>query len=338
MIRIDGAMGEGGGQVLRSSLTCAVVTGQPFEIHHIRANRRKGGLLRQHLTCVQAAAAICGATVEGDALRSSRVVFHPGPIRAGEHHFQIGTAGSTSLVLQTLIPALCLADGPSTIIVEGGTHNGKSPPFHFLQKSFLPLLEKMGPTAEATLLSWGFYPAGGGRIRLKVSPVDRLSPLDLTDAGPIGQITCRAVVSGVSRQLARKQRMVLQHHLGLESERVLVQSLQDPRGPGNVVWAEVARDTHTELFSAVGERSHEPERAAHEVVDQVSAYIALGAATGEHLADQLLLPMAIAGGGRFTSCKPSLHTRTNAQVIQRFIDIPIDFATEGEVTTVRVGG
>jgi RNA 3'-terminal phosphate cyclase (ATP) len=174
LIEIDGSFREGGGQILRTSLALSLVTGQAFHIRNIRAARRKPGLLRQHLTAVNAAAEIGQAKVEGAALASRELVFHPGDVAAGRYHFVVGSAGSATLVLQSILPALIVASGPSKIVLEGGTHNPHAPPFDYLQKTFLPILNRMGPTITATLERPGFYPAGGGKFMVTIKPARRL--------------------------------------------------------------------------------------------------------------------------------------------------------------------
>jgi RNA 3'-terminal phosphate cyclase (ATP) len=161
MLTIDGSQSEGGGQVLRSSLALSLVTGRPFAIENIRAGRKKPGLLRQHLTAVLAAAEVSAAEVEGAALASRRLLFRPGRVRAGDYAFRVGTAGSATLVLQTVLPALLLAEGESTLTLEGGTHNPMAPPVDFLENAYLPLVNRLGPRVKVQLVRPGFYPAGG---------------------------------------------------------------------------------------------------------------------------------------------------------------------------------
>jgi RNA 3'-terminal phosphate cyclase (ATP) len=182
VIEIDGSFGEGGGQILRSSLALAIVTGQPVRLSNIRAGRRKPGLMRQHLTAVNAAAAICGATVDGERIGATELTFTPGAVRAGEYQFSIGTAGSTTLVLQTVLLPLLTAGGPSRIVLEGGTHNPFAPPFDFLERAYLPLINRMGPNVRATLERPGFYPAGGGRIAIEIEPATGLHGFDVVRA------------------------------------------------------------------------------------------------------------------------------------------------------------
>src|SRR5436305_3346353 len=185
MLTIDGSEGEGGGQILRTSLALSLVTGQPFRMERIRAKRQKPGLLKQHLTAVEAAKTVGCAEVEGAALSSQTLEFRPGPVTPGNYRFAVGTAGSATLVLQTLLPALLTAAGHSTPTLEGGTHNPMAPPFDFLQKSFMPLIHRMGPSVELKLRRPGFYPAGGGQFHARIEPVKKLSRLDLFDRGSV---------------------------------------------------------------------------------------------------------------------------------------------------------
>ena len=185
MIEIDGSQGEGGGQVLRTSLALSMVSGSPFRIQNIRAGRKKPGLMRQHLTSVNAAAEVCQARVQGNELGSLELEFFPGTVRPGNYHFSVGTAGSTTLVCQTVLPALMTASAPSTLTLEGGTHNPFAPPFDFLERVFAPVVETMGPKIDLMIERYGFYPAGGGKVQLRIEPVESLAPIDLTERGEI---------------------------------------------------------------------------------------------------------------------------------------------------------
>lgn len=201
MIALDGAQGEGGGQILRSALSLSMITGQPFTITGIRAGRAKPGLLRQHLTAVKAATEICRATVEGAELGSQRLVFRPGTVRGGDYRFAIGSAGSSTLVLQTVLPALWFADGPSRVEVSGGTDNPSAPPADFIRRVLEPLLAKMGIHQQTTLLRHGFYPAGGGVVATEVSPVALFNTLQLGERGNIVQMRGEVLLAGVPAML-----------------------------------------------------------------------------------------------------------------------------------------
>ena len=327
MLTIDGAMGEGGGQVLRTSLALSLVTGQSLRMTGIRARRDRPGLMRQHLAAVHAAQQIGEAEVTDDRIGSRNLTFIPRALRAGDYRFAIGTAGSTTLVLQTVLPALLLAPGPSTVLLEGGTHNPNAPPFDFLQKAFLPLLERMGPRVSAVLERYGFYPAGGGRVRVTVAPA-RLAPLDLRERGSVRACRARSVVARLPRGIAQRELAAIGQRLGWEADRLQAEEVSDVSGPGNVLTVEIESAHVTEVFTGFGERGVPAERVAEGVANEASHYLAAGVPVGAHLADQLLVPLALAGAGRFKTLAPSLHTRTNIEVIQRFVPVAFEWGRE----------
>ena len=323
MITIDGSKGEGGGQILRSALALAMVTGQPFRIDNIRAGRRRPGLLRQHLTAVKAAAEVSRAKTSEAAVGVTSLTFTPGDIRAGDYRFAVGTAGSATLVFQTILPALILADGPSRVTVEGGTHNEAAPPFDFLERAFLPLLNEMGPAVSVTLQRHGFYPAGGGCFTAEITPTKTLAPIELMDRGAE---TCRrseALFANLPADIAKRELATVRAALDFAEDDLKMRGVYDSPGPGNVLLLTFAFERVTEMFTGFGRQGVSAEAVANQTVKDAKRYLATSAAVGRHLADQLLLPMALAGGGRFTTLKPTQHTRTNVDVIQRFLDIEI---------------
>jgi RNA 3'-terminal phosphate cyclase (ATP) len=334
MIRIDGATGEGGGQMLRTALSLALVTGQAFCIENIRAKREKPGLLRQHLTAVLAAGEIGGAKVEGATLGSKTLMFAPGKIRAGEYRFAVGTAGSATLVFQTVLPALMTASSPSKLVVEGGTHNMHAPPFDFLAKTFLPVLQKMGPKIAVKLERYGFYPAGGGRFTAEIEPCAKLTPVKLAERGEITYKRGVAVVANLARKIAEREIETMQHMLGWEPSCFEILTTNDSAGPGNVVMIEMRHGALTEICTGFGRIGTSAEAVASEAAGEARAYLASQASVGEHLTDQLLLPLALAGSGAFTATKITAHARTNMEVIAKFL--PITFAAEKEEKFVRV--
>jgi RNA 3'-terminal phosphate cyclase (ATP) len=319
MLVLDGSQGEGGGQILRSALSLSLLTGTPFRIDNIRAGRPRPGLMRQHLTAVQATAAIGGAEVSGAEVGARSVVFRPGKVRGGDHTFSVGTAGSTTLVLQTVLPALILAAEPSTLLLEGGTHNPSSPPFEFLTRTFLPLLARMGPRVEAVLERPGFYPAGGGRLRVQVNPCAKLEPLVLEERGPILGQRGRAVVSNLPGSIAEREVGRLAERLSWEPGAFSIVRV-DAAGPGNIVIVEVESAAVTEVFVGFGEKHLQAELVADHAAREASEYLAAGVPVGPHLADQLVLPLALAGGGSFRTMAPTNHTRTQLTVVQRFLE------------------
>jgi RNA 3'-terminal phosphate cyclase (ATP) len=324
MLTIDGSSGEGGGQILRTALALSLVTAKPFRIENIRAGRKNPGLLRQHLTAVNAATEISRAEVTGAAIGSRELTFAPGSVVSGNYAFAVGTAGSTTLVLQTVLPALLIASGKSKLILEGGTHNPFAPPFDFLEKSFLPLINRMGPRVTAELERPGFYPAGGGRMSVTIEPATRLDRLDLPARGEVLARRARAVVANLPISIAERELKVIARKLSWPREFTTAESIERSPGPGNVVIIELECEQVTEVFTGFGERSLRSEAVAEKAVQQARRYIGSEAAVGEHLADQLLIPMSMAGGGSFTTLPLSRHATTNIEVIGRFLEVRIE--------------
>jgi RNA 3'-terminal phosphate cyclase (ATP) len=375
MITLDGSQGEGGGQILRSALALSLVTGQPFRIHQIRARRPKPGLMRQHLACVEAAARIGNATTEGAALGSRELVFQPGTVTPGNHTFKIEGAGSTMLLLQTVLMPLLLADAPSELTLEGGTHNPFAPPFPFVEAAFLPLLWRIGFRVEAVLDHPGFYPRGGGRCLVRIessisdtdpasrqkaqkaqgqkpwddscsdgiscgdsatedtsfvpcahfcghsisgSGVKRLELPARSEKPALSAVICLA---GLPKAVADRESDVLQQRLGLHTDQIQVRTESDAFGPGNTVHVMAGLDGYSEVFTGFGAPKKRAEVVAEEAASEAEAFLGSQAAVGPHLADQLLLPMALAKGGSFVTMEPSSHTRTNIEVIRQFLEV-----------------
>ncbi len=336
MITIDGSQGEGGGQILRTSLALSLVTGQPFRLERIRAGRTKPGLLRQHLTAVEAAGAVGRAEITGAALGSEELEFRPGTVTPGDYRFAVGTAGSATLVLQTILPPLLTAAGPTTLMLEGGTHNPFAPPFDFLARSFLPQIERLGPRVALTLDRHGFYPAGGGRFQARLEPTPRLAPLHLLERGAILRHRARAIVSKLPGQVGERELAVVGQQLGWSADECAVESVANPLGPGNALLLEIETEHVTAVFSSFGERGRSAEQVGREATETASAWLSADVPVDEHLADQLLLPMALAGGGSFRTTKPSLHATTNAEMIQRFLPVAIRFEPDATGQAWRV--
>ncbi len=326
MIIIDGSTGEGGGQVLRTALDISLVTGRSFQINNIRGKRRKPGLLRQHLTSVLAAEEIGQAEVSGAEIKSSNLIFKPSSINAGDYHFSIGTAGSCTLVFQAIMPALFMATEPSKITLEGGTHNPFAPTFDFLTLTFFPLLRKMGMDIEAKIDRPGFYPAGGGKIQISVKPSGDLVPLSLESCSN-RSFKAQAICAELPDHIGIRELKTIQDKLNIEeTDTELVR--YHKYGPGNVVSIFVHSDQLTEIFTGFGQKNLRAEKVAGKTVAQVRRYLDAGVAVGPHLADQLLIPMVLAGRGHFLTCRPTEHTLTNIKVIQQFYDV--------DITVVRV--
>jgi RNA 3'-terminal phosphate cyclase (ATP) len=323
MLTIDGSLGEGGGQIIRTSCALSLITGRPFRVEQVRARRAKPGLQRQHLTAVMAAAEVGQAEVRGAAVGSREFTFVPGESAHGDYVFRIGTAGSTTLVLQTLLPPLMIAEGPSAITLEGGTHNPHAPPFEFLEKTFLPLLNRMGPHVEINLERYGFYPPGGGKLSVLVEPARTLKRLDIEARGEIRGQRARALVVKLPPGIAERELAVIAERMGWKRGQLRVETSDNALSPGNVLTLEIESEPLTEVITGIGERGVRAETVAERAVAEAQQYLASGAPVGEHLADQLLIPLALAGGGSYTTGPPSLHTTTNIEVIRKFLDVEI---------------
>ncbi|MCO4782054.1 MAG: RNA 3'-terminal phosphate cyclase [Candidatus Cloacimonetes bacterium] len=322
MIKIDGSFGEGGGQILRSSLSLSMLTKQSFEINNIRSGRSKPGLLRQHLTAVKAATQISNAKVEGDYIGSTTLKFFPQEIVSGKYEFKIGSAGSCMLVLQTVLPVLMLQESKSEIYLEGGTHNPMAPPFDFLDKTFLPILKKMGVDVNMKLLRPGFYPAGGGQVLVEINPCKTLNSVNIDSFGEINSIKPRVLFSNLPHQVVRRELSTIRKKLNLSFDDRDCTIETNALGPGNIVELEVETDQFNQCFYGFAFKGKKAELVAQNCIDQVKDYIACKAPVGEYLCDQLIIPMMYAKGHLL--CSPlSMHSKTNIEVVKKFVDAKI---------------
>lgn len=330
MIIIDGSEGEGGGQIVRNACALALITGEAFRITNVRGKRDKPGLMRQHVTALEAACAVGGADCEGLSVGSSEIGFKPGRVVPGEYKFAVGTAGSTGLVLQTLLPPLMMADAPSRLVLEGGTHNIYAPPFDFIARAFLPIVNRMGPRVDARLVRHGFYPRGGGRIEVDIQPA-ALRPIECLERGRLLSRSATAVFAALpvdvaDREIATARKLLPQW----PEEAFAVRELPAEQGPGNILLLEAEFEHVTEVFSGFGKLGVPAERVAKTAASRMEGYCASTAFAGPYLADQLLLPFALAGGGAFTTVKPSQHALTAAVVIERFLGRRYAFEREAD--------
>jgi RNA 3'-terminal phosphate cyclase (ATP) len=316
-IQIDGT--SGGGQMLRTALTLAMVTGQPFRMTNIRGGRKKPGLMRQHLTCVKAACEVSGGTADGAEIGSTEIVFRAGELRGSSYLFAIGTAGSAALLLQTLLPALLFADKESTLRLEGGTHNPMAPPFEFIARVYLPALRRMGVVAEATLMESGFAPAGGGIIGCRIQPCAKLSGINLHDRGELKSMNLTTVIRNLNPDIAERMNKAALKQQPCDDQRI---EIREP-GPGRGVCClyEAVFEHGSEMATACGEIGLTADRIGSRVGKSVKHFLSSNAAVGRHLADQLPLPMALAGGGSFTTMIPDDHVHTNLSVIEKFLAV-----------------
>lgn len=344
MIEIDGAQGEGGGQVLRSALTLSAITGKGVHLYNIRARRSKPGLMAQHLKSVDAAAAVCKAKVSGASLYSTSLTFEPGALRSGRYRFEIGTAGSTSLVLQTVFLPLSMAASASSITIHGGTHVPWSPCYHYLALHWLPLLQKIGFDAEISLQQAGFYPAGGGIIHATIRPARTISPLTIVQRGNLVRIIGISAVANLPVSIAERQKrqamLRLQRlpDLGHTPDlRIQVQQLPSPvKGTFLLLLAEF--ELSRCCYFSLGELGKPAERVADQAVDALLAFLETDGAIDQYLADQLLLPLSLAGGvSELRTSQVTEHLLTNAEVLQKFLPTRIEIIGEiGESGVIRI--
>jgi len=332
-VEIDGSRGEGGGQILRTSLALSVITGRKLRMYKIRAGRKKPGLQRQHLACVEAAAQLCRATTNSLDVGASELVFTPSTEWPGEIAVDIGTAGSVMLVVQTVLPAAIAANKPLHARITGGTHNPMAPPFDFIERVFVPHLRAMGADITLTLEKPGFMPAGGGVVDVVVRPAGKLKPIELLEAGRVVGRRAIAICASLPRHVGEREIAVAQERL----DNPKCEILEFPKaGPQNVFMAEVELASGArELITSHGRKGYPAEDVADDALDELEDFLEAGVPVGEHLADQLLLPLALAGGGKYRTMGPlSLHATTNIDTIREFLDIPI--RTEAVGTNVDV--
>lgn len=338
MLTLDGSRGEGGGQILRTALALSMVTGKAFRMNAIRAGRKKPGMMRQHLTCVQAAQRVCHAHVRGAEIGSTTLTFEPGPISSGTFEFAVGTAGSTTLVLQTIFAALMQADGPSHVRITGGTHNPMAPSADFIERVWLPTLAGMGVHSEFRCTRPGFFPAGGGQIEATVHPGRAAKWTRLAGNPRVDAVW--AAVAELAQGIAHRELVEVAEHLGLDRARMEVRRW-DAASAGNVICVEVDSDGQPELIFGLGERGKEATAVAADVVNEVRQFLKVGAPVGEHLADQLILPLALGEGGVFRTGPPSRHTTTQIDTVRMFLDVDIQCELvdpDRRVHEVRVAG
>jgi len=324
MLYINGAQGEGGGQILRSSLSLAMVTGTAIKLEQIRAGRSKPGLMRQHLACVKAAQMICDAEVSGAKIGSTAITFKPNAIRGGDYEFAVGSAGSTTLIFQTVLPALARADKPSRVVFQGGTHNMAAPSFDFIKLAFVPVLTLIGIKVDLQLQRHGFYPQGGGQWQATIHPAHNAASLDLRAAGDMVKREAVAVCANLPDHVAQRELETVRKKCDWTNLETRVENV-NAWGSGNILSLRLHYPHFSEVIEHVGKVGLSAENVARAVVKDARRYLAGAAVVGEHLADQLLLPLALTKGGVFRTLKPTLHCETNRDVIQMVTQHKIRF-------------
>jgi RNA 3'-terminal phosphate cyclase (ATP) len=344
VIRIDGSYGEGGGQILRTSLALSCVLGRPFEIINIRKERKKPGLQPQHLTAVKAAASISNASCEGAAPSSTALQFHPGTVMGGDHSFdvseRIGSAGSTSLILQTILLPLLFTRRSSSVSIIGGTHVPWSPTCHYLRFVFLPLLSRLGVNIDLNIEKWGWYPIGKGMITARVNPAKEIKPIRIVERGKLLRMSGISAISNLPRDIGVRQRTrainwLAQRGIAAEMEIVSAPSV----GKGTLVFLSAEFENVTTGFDALGAIGKRAEEVADEACQGLFDYLATAGALDPHLADQVLPYLAMAHGtSEFTTSRITRHLLTNIWVIKQFMDVDIQIegkeGAEGKITVM----
>jgi RNA 3'-terminal phosphate cyclase (ATP) len=328
-ILIDGSYGEGGGQIIRSALSLSMTTGRPFRLTKVRANRSKPGLAHQHVTAVRASAKIAGARADGAELGARQFSFTPGPVRAGTYRFDIGTAGAATLVFQTLLPALARVDGTSRLVITGGTHVPWSPPFHYLEQVFCPLLRRLGFHCDLAIRRWGFYPKGGGEIEAAITTAGPEAAVALDEPFHLESLSGISASSSLPEHVRLRQARQLESRLLRTGLRAVVTVMEIAAlSPGSFAFLCAHGGSAEAGFSSLGERGKPAERVADEAADGLLGFLASKAALDAHLADQLLIYLAmIPGSHRLTVAAVTEHLLTNAWVTEQFL--PVRFEVTG---------
>jgi RNA 3'-terminal phosphate cyclase (ATP) len=339
MLNIDGAIGEGGGQVLRSCLSLSLTTGHQFNISNIRARRKKPGLRPQHLAAVQIAARIGNARVEGANLNSTNLSFYPQSILSGKYKVDIGTAGSTALVLQTIFMPLSFTDHSSSITISGGTHSPLAPSFDFLSRHWMYYLKELGFQFDLDIEQAGFYPQGGGRIRAKIRPVKAISALSISQRGELKQIRGLSAVANLNRKIAERQREQVIRRLGSRYPLNDIRILQLPSKYKGTTICLICEFEHTQCcYFSLGALGKPAERVADEVCEKIEQFISSEATIDEYLADQLLLPLTFANErSAFSTARITSHLLTNAEILEIFLPAEISIlGKKGEPGTITI--
>lgn len=326
LVQIDGSFGEGGGQIIRTALSLAAMTGRAVEISNVRGRRTKPGLQPQHLTAVRAAAALCNATVSGDSVGSTYLAFEPRTsVQAGDYRFDIGTAGATSLVVQTVLVPLALAGGASRIIVTGGTHVPHSPPVEYLEAVYFPVLRRAGLDVTLSYSSAGFYPRGGGQVEVEIAGPATPAALDLGERGRLESLRAFIVTANLPSHVAERGAATVVRAMKAIGRKVVTEHRDRPSpGPGAAVVVAAQCQNGLAAFNSVGELRKPMEKVAEAPCQEFLRWWKSGAACDKYLADQLVLPCCFAGGqSQWTTPVVTEHLRTVLQVAQQFLPIQV---------------
>ncbi|MEW6108632.1 MAG: RNA 3'-terminal phosphate cyclase [Nitrospirota bacterium] len=323
MLEIDGNYGEGGGQILRTALSLSCLLNLQFHLFNIRKGRKMPGLMPQHLTCVRSMMQISRARVEGDFIGSQDLIFSPSEIRAGNYFFDIGTAGSTSLLLQCILPPLIFAKNESVVTVKGGTHVPFSPTFNYIRDVFIPMLRKLGITLTSVINRYGFYPKGGGEIIIKITPSEEIHGLTLQERGGLKAIQGISGVANLPESIAQRQREAAIKTLAVHGLKAEIEMLSVPAfGHGTFIFIKSETDICISGFSSLGQRGKKAELVGEEAAGELITYHKSSACIEHHLADQIILYLAVAKGiSSFSTSCITNHLLTNLWVIEKFTGI-----------------
>ena len=327
MLTIDGSMGHGGDETFYTALALCLATGRAMRLEKIRLQKHHPGLLRQHLIALDAVATVSGGTVQGAQIGATEVTVEPGEIKPGKYNFKLSTARGVTWLLQTLLPALCTASGPSEILFEGGTHSPGAPILEEMTESLLPQLLKMGPEVEIERQRYGFHPAAGGRVVVKISPVaDGLTPLHLHERGELLKKRAVALIANLDDAIGRRELDTLSEKMTWSEDELELVKAKGPRGPGNAVYIKLISQNVTEDFGSVGERGVRAEAIAERVASLAREYLAAGVPASHHLTRRLLVLAALAGGGAITTVQPDRQTQSTVELVGQFTDAEVAMA------------
>lgn len=341
MITIDGSYGEGGGQILRTALTLSAVTGKPFTIKNIRANRPNPGMKAQHLKSVEATGLITNAVMDGNKLNSTQLTFRPGPIKSGDYFFEIGTAGSTSLVLQTIFLPLSFAEHSSKVTITGGTHVSWAPCYHYLELQWLPCMKQIGLDAKLKLVKAGFYPQGGGEIMAEIQPSKNISPLTLLERGHLKSVYGISAFANLNPQVAERQKNQAIQILQRKNLFPKIEIVEMPARGKNTMMLLLGQFENSQCcYYALGARGKPAEQVAQEAANDFLKFLDTSGVFDEYLADQILIPLSLtAGFSQYKTPKVTQHLVTNIEIIRYFISAEIGVEGKlGEQGVVKIQG
>ncbi|MFN2175004.1 MAG: RNA 3'-terminal phosphate cyclase [Anaerolineales bacterium] len=331
MVRIDGSIGEGGGQILRTALSLSMITGIPFHINRIRANRRIPGLRPQHLAAINAARKISKAETQGVYLNSNSIFFSPKSIFSGSYSFNVGTAGSAILVLQTILAPLSMANSASSVSITGGTHVPWSPSYEYLKYTWTPFMHEIGLDFLLSLESAGFYPQGGGKIQAVIRPIRNPKPLDYVQRGKLLTISGFSAVANLDKSIAGRQKLralniLYDSKLGIDNSKIKIKLNHLPsQFKGSTLFLNAAYENSRGGFFSLGKKGKLAEKVAEEAVNSLLKFHNDGGAVDWYMADQLLLPVSlIKDRSQFSTSKITNHFHTNREVVSFFLPVKIE--------------